>query len=61
LPALWALIVISMLAVVAVAPGVGFVAARRMLQKDEAVDAATFLALRQLRQQFERLKSRDEI
>jgi hypothetical protein len=34
----------------------GFVAMARILRKDEAIDAATFLALRELRERFERTK-----
>ena len=31
----------------------GFVAMARILRKDEAIDAATFLALRELRERFD--------
>ena len=31
----------------------GFIAMARILRKDEAIDAATFLALRELRERFE--------
>ncbi len=32
----------------------GFLAIKSLLRKDEAIDAATFLALRELRERFER-------
>ncbi|MGH7333550.1 MAG: hypothetical protein ACREKS_12575 [Candidatus Rokuibacteriota bacterium] len=32
----------------------GFVTMSRLLKKDEAIDAATFLALRELRERFDR-------
>jgi hypothetical protein len=32
---------------------IGFLAMARILRKDEAIDAATFLALRELRERFE--------
>ena len=35
-------------------PVVGFIVMARILRKDEAIDAATFLALRELRERFER-------
>lgn len=34
----------------------GFIAMARILRKDEAIDAATFLALKDLRERFERTK-----
>ncbi len=34
----------------------GLVSMKRLLKKDEAIDAATFLALRELREQFRRLQ-----
>jgi len=34
----------------------GFIAMARILRKDEAFDAATFLALNDLRERFERTK-----
>ncbi len=34
----------------------GWIAMARILRKDEAIDAATFLALRELRERFERGK-----
>jgi hypothetical protein len=37
-------------------PIVGFILIARILRKDEAIDAATFLALRELRERFERTK-----
>lgn len=37
-------------------PVVGFTVMARILRKDEAIDAATFLALRELRERFERTK-----
>jgi mannose/fructose/N-acetylgalactosamine-specific phosphotransferase system component IIC len=37
-------------------PAVGFIILGRILKKDEAIDAATFLALRELRERFDRSK-----
>jgi hypothetical protein len=37
-------------------PIVGFWQISRILRKDEAIDAATFLALKDLRERFERTK-----
>jgi hypothetical protein len=37
-------------------PAVAFFLTARMLRKDEAIDAATFLALRELRERFDRTK-----
>lgn len=37
-------------------PVVGFIVMARILREDEAIDAATFLALRDLRDRFERSK-----
>jgi hypothetical protein len=34
----------------------GIVTLRRLTKKDEAIDAATFLALRELRERFDRTK-----
>lgn len=49
-------ILVGILALVIVITIGGFVAMARILRKDEAVDAATFLALRELRERFERTK-----
>jgi len=47
----WVLLgVLGLVAAIVVA---GFVAMVRILRKDEAIDAATFLALRELRERFE--------
>jgi len=35
-------------------PVVGFIIMARILRKEEAIDAATFLALRELRERFDR-------
>ena len=50
-------IIALVLAVVGIAvPVVGFVLIARILRKDEAIDAATFLALRQLEEYVKRSK-----
>ena len=48
----WVLLVVLVVAVLI--PMGGFVWMSRILRKDEAIDAATFLALRELRERFER-------
>ena len=45
---------LSVLGLVAAIVVGGFVALARILRKDEAIDAATSLALRELRERFER-------
>ena len=47
-------ILLGVLGLVAAIVVGGFVAMARILRKDEAIDAATFLALRELRESFER-------
>jgi hypothetical protein len=46
----------GLIAIVLVTVIWGWVAMARILRKDEAIDAATFLALRELRERFERSK-----
>lgn len=46
-------ILLGVLGLVAAIVVGGFVAMARILRKDEAIDAATFLALRELRERFE--------
>jgi hypothetical protein len=48
----WSLL--GALAVVVAMAVAGFLAIKSLLRKDEAIDAATFLALRELRERFER-------
>ena len=48
----WSLL--GALAVVVAMAVAGFLTIKSMLRKDEAIDAATFLALRELRERFER-------
>jgi len=48
----WLLVVL--VGVTIAVPVVGFIVMARILRKDEAIDAATFLALRELRERFER-------
>jgi len=50
-------IVIVAVAVAILAPIIGFLAMARILKKDEAIDAATFLALRDLQDYLRRSKS----
>jgi type II secretory pathway pseudopilin PulG len=49
-------IVIALLVIFGLALLAGFVAMARLLKKDEAIDAATFLALRQLDEYVTRTK-----
>ena len=44
------------IAVAIVVPVVGVIKMSRIPEKDEAIDAATFLALKELRERFERSK-----
>ncbi len=53
-PTHWALAGLLVLAIAT--PVVGFALIARILRKDEAIDAATFLALRELRERFDRTK-----
>lgn len=46
----------ALIGVAIAVPVVGFIVMARILRKDEAIDAATFLALRDLRERFERSK-----
>ena len=48
----WSLL--GAVAVVVAMAVAGFLAIKSMLRRDEAIDAATFLALRELRERFER-------
>ena len=48
----WSLL--GALAVVVATAVAGFLTIKSMLRKDETIDAATFLALRELRERFER-------
>ena len=48
----WSLL--GALAVVVAMAIAGFLTIKSMLKRDEAIDAATFLALRELRERFER-------
>ena len=48
----WSLL--GALAVVVAMAVAGFLTIKSLLRKDEAIDAATFLALRELRERFER-------
>jgi hypothetical protein len=50
----WVLLGVILLAIAI--PIVGFWQISRILRKDEAIDAATFLALKELRERFERSK-----
>jgi len=53
----WTHLVLTVLLVIGIAiPVVGYGLIARMLRKDEAIDAATFLALRELPERFERMK-----
>ena len=47
-------ILIGLIGVTIAIPVAGFIVMARILRKDEAIDAATFLALRELRERFER-------
>ena len=47
-------LLVSLVGVTIAVPVVGFIVMARILRKDEAIDAATFLALRELRERFER-------
>ena len=49
-------ILVGMLVLAIAISVAGFLALARILRKDEAIDAATFLALRELRERFERTK-----
>lgn len=49
-------IAIVAIAVAILAPIIGFVVMARILKKDEAIDAATFLALRDLQEYVRRNK-----
>lgn len=49
-------ILLGVLLVAIAIPVVGFIVMARVLRKDEAIDAATFLALREVRERFERTK-----
>ena len=46
----------GLIVVVTAIVSTGFVVSYRILKKDEAIDAATFLALRELRERFDRTK-----
>lgn len=49
-------IIIASVAVAILAPIIGFLAMARILRKDDAIDAATFLALRDLQEYVRRNK-----
>ncbi len=49
-------ILIALLLIGIAMPIIGYVMLARILRKDEAIDAATFLALHELRERFERTK-----
>ena len=47
-------LLVGLVGVTIAVPVVGFIVMARILRKDEAIDAAAFLALRELRERFER-------